>query len=403
MARVKEDIYKTFQIPEPEPFGTQLSVLVADPQTDRRLIFMHHLQKQGFTDIRAAKDGCSVLEELRQRPASLLILSNEFEAPLANDVVQEIREDITLQRDVVVLVSYPLNKAEIMHALECGFDDILIKPIVMGEIMPKLRTAYSVFSSHKNPERVYELAKLALRTGDLSSAERIYLELAKKTQFAARPFVGLAHIAIARGESHSALLHIQEAIKRNKNYVHAHALHGDLMIEEGNVDEAMRCYKTAIELSPLNVVRYQVASDVLLRENKIDAAILILEIANQSGLESHFIFARLGDCYFKKKDYNKAIRYLRRAVNGEPDNLSFQNSLAICHRDAGEFEEALSVYNLILRKDNDNCTVMFNKSLLLIMMDRKEDALKLLKRVIQKQPDYKKAIDKINELSSSSS
>ena len=86
------------------------------------------------------------------------------------------------------------------------------------------------------------------------------------------------------------------------------------------------------------------------------------EVANEVGLENHFIFARLGECYFKKKDYNKAIRYLRRAVNGEPDNLSFQNSLAICNRDAGEFEEALSVYNAILRKDNDNCTVMFNKS-----------------------------------------
>ncbi|MEY2986754.1 MAG: hypothetical protein RJB13_275, partial [Pseudomonadota bacterium] len=355
MAQAKADIYKTFQIPEPEPFGTQLSVLVADPQTDRRLIFMHHLQKQGFSDIRAAKDGFSVLEELRQRPASLLILSNEFEGPLATDVVQEIREDINLQRDVVILVSYPLKKNEIMYALETGFDDILIKPIVMGEIMPKLRSAYSVFSSHKNPERIYELAKTALRTGDFSFAERIYLELAKQTQFAARPFVGLAHIAVARNEKDAALLHVQEAIKRNKNYVHAHALLGDIYVASGRVDDALKCYKTAIELSPLNVIRYQVASDVLLGENRIDDAISILEIANEAGLESHFIFARLGECYFKKKDYNKAIRYLRRAVNGEPDNLSFQNSLAICHRDAGEFEEALSVYNLILRKDNDNC------------------------------------------------
>ena len=403
MTEGKSDIYKTFQIPEPEPFGTQLSVLVADPQTDRRLIFMHHLQKQGFSDIRAAKDCCSVLEELRQRPASLLILSNEFESPLANDVVQEIREDIKLQRDVVILVSYPLKKNEIMQALESGFDDILIKPIVMGEIMPKLRTAYAVFSSRKNPERVYELAKTALRTGDLSFAERVYTELAAQTQYAARPYVGLAHIAIARGECESALLHVQEAIKRNKSYVHAHALHGDILITKGLIDDAMKCYKTAIELSPLNVVRYQVASDVLLRENRIEDAIAILEVANEVGLENHFIFARLGECYFKKKDYNKAIRYLRRAVNGEPDNLSFQNSLAICHRDEGEFEEALSVYNAILRKDNDNCTVMFNKSLLLIMMDRKEDALKLLKRVVQKQPDYKKAIDKINELSAASS
>lgn len=399
MAEAKTDIYKTFQVPEPEPFGTQLSVLVADPQTDRRLIFMHHLQKQGFTDIRAAKDGCSVLEELRQKPASLLILSNEFEAPLANDVVQEIREDIGLQRDVVILVSYPLNKPEIMQALECGFDDILIKPIVMGELMPKLRTAYSAFASHKNPERIYELAKSALRSGDFDYAEKIYLELAKQTQHAARPYVGLAHIAIARNEHDTAILKVQEAIRRNKNYVHAHALFGDILIAGNRIDEAMLSYKKAIELSPLNVVRYQVASDVLLQHNRIDDAVSVLEIANESGLESHFIFARLGECYFKKKDYNKAIRYLRRAVNGEPSNLSFQNSLAICHRDAGEFDEALTVYNSILRRDNENCTVMFNKSLLLIMMGRKEDALKLLKRVVQKQPDFQKAIDKINEIS----
>lgn len=402
MTGANPDIYRIFQVPEPEPFGTQLSVLVADPQTDRRLIFMHHLQKQGFTDIRAAKDGCSVIEELRKKPASLLILSNEFEAPVATDVIQEIREDVTLQRDVVVLVSFPLKKMEIMHALECGFDDILIKPIVMGEVMPKLRSAYAAFASHKNPERIYELAKFTLRSGDLSLAENIYNELAKLTNHAARPFVGLANIALAKNDPASAMQKVQEAIRRNKNYVHAHALQGDILVIMDRVDEAIACYRTAIELSPLNVIRYQVASDLLLKKNRIDEAISLLEIANDSGLESHFIFARLGECYFKKKDYNKAIRYLRRAVAGEPDNLSFQNSLAICHRDAGDYDEALVVYNSILRKDNDNCTVMFNKSLLLIMMDRKVDALKLLKRVVQKQPDYQKAIDKIKELSSDS-
>lgn len=396
------DIYKKFQVAEPEPFGTQLSVLVADPQTDRRLIFMHHLQKQGFTDIRAAKDGCSVVEELRKRPASLLILSNEFEAPLASDVIQEIREDLTLQRDVVILVSYPLKKNEIMQALECGFDDLLIKPIVMGEVMPKLRTAYAAFASHKNPERIYEFAKFSLRSGELAIAEDIYKELAKVTSHAARPFVGLANIEMAKNNPASAIQNVKEAIRRNEKYVHAHALHGDILVAMDRADEAIVCYRKAIELSPLNVIRYQVASDLLLKNDRIDDAISLLEIANESGLESHFIFARLGECYFKKKDYNRAVRYLRRAVAGEPDNLSFQNSLAICHRDAGDYDEALVVYNTILRKDNDNCTVMFNKSLLLIMMDRKEDALKLLKRVVQKQPDYQKAIDKIKELSSES-
>lgn len=62
------------------------------------------------------------------------------------------------------------------------------------------------------------------------------------------------------------------------------------------------------------------------------------------------------------------------------------------------YDDALDAYNQILKRENENHSVMFNKSLLLVMMGRKEEAIKLLKKVIAKQPDFQKAKDKIIEL-----
>jgi tetratricopeptide (TPR) repeat protein len=398
MGDTKSDIYKMFQVAEPVPFGSQMDVLIADPQSDLRLILNHHLQKLGFTKIRTVKDGMAALLEMRRQPANILLLSNDFEGPTAIDVIQELREDPALQRDVVILSATPLSKAEIMYALECGFDDFLIKPVIPNEIMPKLRMAHSAFASHKNPERIYEFAKTALKMKEFEHAERVYLELARQTQHAARPFVGLARIALARGDAKKAMEFVKTAIQRNDKYVHAHALLGELWLQQGNLDSALASYRKAIELSPLNVVRYEVATAALLEKGRVDDAISLLEIATAAGFENPFIIERLGYCFFQKKEYQKAGKFLRQAVHAEPDNVSFLNSLAICYRDSAQFDEALETYNQILKRDNENCAVMFNKSLLLIMMNRKEDALKLLKRVLTKQPDFQKAKDKILEI-----
>jgi tetratricopeptide (TPR) repeat protein len=398
MGDTKSDIYKMFQVAEPVPFGSQMDVLIADPQSDLRLILNHHLQKLGFTKIRTVKDGMAALLEMRRQPANILLLSNDFEGPTAIDVIQELREDPALQRDVVILSATPLSKAEIMYALECGFDDFLIKPVIPNEIMPKLRMAHSAFASHKNPERIYEFAKTALKMREFEHAERVYLELARQTQHAARPFVGLARIALARGDAKKAMEFVKTAIQRNDKYVHAHALLGELWLQQGNLDSALASYRKAIELSPLNVVRYEVATAALLEKGRVDDAISLLEIATAAGFENPFIIERLGYCFFQKKEYQKAGKFLRQAVHAEPDNVSFLNSLAICYRDSAQFDEALETYNQILKRDNENCAVMFNKSLLLIMMNRKEDALKLLKRVLTKQPDFQKAKDKILEI-----
>ena len=97
-------------------------------------------------------------------------------------------------------------------------------------------------------------------------------------------------------------------------------------------------------------------------------------------------------------DYAKAQKYLKEAVRLDPDNVSFVNSLAICYRDAKDYEKSLHVYNTILKKEPDNHSILFNKSLTLILVDRKEEAIKTLKRVLKIEPSFTKARDKLTEL-----
>jgi tetratricopeptide (TPR) repeat protein len=397
MSDSKNDLFKKFQIAEPEPFGTDLDILIADPQSNIRLILTHHLQKIGFTKIRTVRDGMSALAEVRRQPANILILSSDLEGPSAHDVLLEMREDVTIRRDVVILCANPLNREQVMYAIECGFDDFLIKPIVLNEILPKIKSARAGFSSPKNPERIYEHAKFALRRKEIEYAEQIFSELAGQITDAARPHVGLAKVARMKGAHNDAVNNVQTALQRNKNYIHAHALLGDLHLDKGDVESAFQSYKFAIELSPLNLARYESAVTALMKANRIDDAIVLLTIAVKAGFEHPFIIERLGYCFFRQKDFQKAARFLRQAVAADPENISFKNSLAICYRDSKMLPEALELYNSILKSDNENHHVMFNKALVLNLMGRKEEAIKLLRRILAKHPDYQKAKDKIVE------
>ncbi|MEY4066173.1 MAG: hypothetical protein RIR26_2381 [Pseudomonadota bacterium] len=398
MTSESEDIYKLFHVPQPPAFGNDLDILIVDAEMDVRLILTHHLQKVGYKKVRVARDILAAHDAMRQQPAHVLLVSNDFTTPSASDFMAELRDDAALQKDVVVLITFPLNKPEIMLALETGFYHFIIKPIIPNTIVPNLKKAYEAYANPKNPERIYDCAKDHLKNKKYDEAKQIYLELSRHTATAARPHIGLAQIALAEGNTEEAIFQAKTAIQKNSNSVYAHAFLGDLWLRQGQLDDAVASYKTAIELSPLNILRYKVITEKLIEANRMEEASTLLEIAIGAGVEHPFINERLGYCSFRCKYYPKALKYLQRAVHAEPENISYLNSLAICYRDSGKFDEALDIYNKILKHDNDNSSVMYNKSLLLILMERKEDALKLLHRIVAKHPDHKKAKEKIHEL-----
>ena len=392
------DLYEQFQIPPPKDFGPELEIFVAESHNELRLIIQHHLSKLGFKKVRLVRDGAVGLAELKLKPADIILVSDDLPSVKGLDFLKELREDQALKRESFLLVMKPASKAEILLAIESGVDDLMIKPVAPADIMPKIRSAFATFVNPKNPERVYEFAKNKIRDGNLAKAREVYEALSASAQKAARPLVGLARVANAEGNLKQAIEFLDAAIERNEAYVHAYAMRAELRVEQGEKDLAIKDFVKAVDLSPLNVARYEKSVEFLLKNEMNKACLEILEIGIRNGMQHPFVIERIGYCYFVERDYAKALRFLKQATRLEPDNIGFMNSLAICYKDSKMFDESIECYNQILKKDNDNYPVLFNKALVLIAVEKKEEAAKILRRCLKLKPDFVRAREKLAEI-----
>jgi len=285
-----------------------------------------------------------------------------------------------------------------MLAIEHGTNELLIRPVVVADVVPKIKSAYYTFNNPKNPERLYELAKQKIREKNLQCAEDIYVALSNTAINAARPLVGLAKIKFLEKNYDMALNLVSQGIARNENYVHALALRAEIYLQINEINNAIVDLKKAIDLSPLNIARLENCCEILITQELIEPCIEILQKSLNAGLKHAYITERLGYCYFLLKKYDFAEQYLREAIKLAPDNMSYLNSLAICYRDAKKYDDAIIIYNQILKKDQNNHLVLFNKALVFLYKDNKIETVRILKKIIKIMPSYDKAREKLQEL-----
>lgn len=391
------DFYKLFGLPEPPPFSTHVKIHIGDKNAQIGLIIQHSLQKHGF-EVKLHKDGLLALEYLKTNHAHVVIEDENLPSVNAYDMLRELSEDPSYIRPAFIVVADSLDKNSAMLAVERGVDDILVRPVTEKLIFQKIVNAYKNFINPKNPEVVYEFAKMQMREGKYDKAFEIYSTLGEHTGKAARPFVGMARVQLAQGDLEKALENAKKGIERNANYVHAYSLCGEIYLKMGDMENSYANLKKAVLISPLNIARYEKCSEILLSQKRTAECIELLTIAVDAGIDHHFINQRLGSCYFSIKEYQKALKYLKQAVRLEPTNLSYANLLAICYRDSKDFEMAIQTYNKMLKNEPDNHLVLFNKSLTLIMCDKKADAEKILQRILRLHPTFEKAKEKLQEL-----
>lgn len=392
------DLYKQFGLETPEPFSTKLTLHVGEENSEIRLIIKHHLQKLGFSNITGSKDGQTALADLRKIPAHVALEGDDLPYINGYDILKELAEDTYAKRPAFIIISKPLNKSEVMLALENGIDEVMLRPLVQADLYPKIKNAYENFIHPRNPERIYEHAKIKIKENNLDEASQIYAAISAYSDKAARPLVGMARVLMLKEKYEDALRFLTKAIERNEYYVHAFALRGEVYTILKNNEKALEDFKKAVMISPLNVTRYEKAAEFLIKENRIDECLQILSLGLDAGIQHPYVIERTGYCYFMKKEYPKALRYLKEAVRLDAENISFLNSLAICYRDSKDLEKAIQTYNSILKKQPDNHLVLFNKAISLIIAEKKDEAIKILNRVLKIDPNYAKARDKLAEL-----
>lgn len=388
-----------YKIRIPGQIDFKENVVVIEDQTDLRLIIAHQLQKQSFSNVKQAANGYEAIEVMKQNEISSAMYVCDMEMPVMGgiDFLSELRENPDLNIGPFCITMDNVSKEKIMLAVESGVDEILVKPFTLADIVPKLKAAFAKFHNPTNPEKIYHMAKSRLKQGDLALAETIYQDLARVAPKAARPVVGLARIEVKKGQAEKALDLLDQAQKRNESFVHVYHERALIHSAAGNFEKAIENFKKAIELSPLNAIRYKAAADVLFKVKRWQEAADLLEYAIKNSLEFPDLYNYLSQAKFALRDYKTAQKYIRQALGSDPENVDYLNQLGICLKETEQFDEAHKVYNQVIKIDPTNAPALYNKSVLLHAKGELDEAIKLLERLLKKQPEFAPAVAKLAE------
>lgn len=394
-----QKLTKKYQVACPTGLTPENTIMIVEDQRDQRMIIAHHLEKLGFRNIKQANNGLEALEAFKRgEPLGVTISSMENEVMGGIDLLRELRDAADLMRTPFALSMIQPSKEKIMLATETGVDEIIVKPYTLKDIMPKARLAFKKFHNPGNPEKVYEFAKGKLRAEDYDAAHAVYTDITAVATTAARPWVGLARCAFKKGDFATAISCLENAEKRNANYVHLFVERGRILAAQDQFDQALVQFRKAIELSPLNPIRYEEVAKLLFEKERYQESIAILEVAIKHELSFAKLHHYLSQAYYAIKDYKLAIRHIKTALRSDEENITYLNQLGICFKESEEFDEANKVYNSVIKLDPENVSALYNKSILLTKREKYDEALKLLGRIITLAPQFTLAQSKKDEI-----
>ncbi|MCB9230010.1 MAG: tetratricopeptide repeat protein [Deltaproteobacteria bacterium] len=395
------DILKKYQLSIPAKINEKMPVLLTDDQQDLRMIVAHQLSKRNFKNILYSSEATETIDVLKKNQnISVMVCNGDLSSLKGTDLLNEIREDPDIGRPPFCMSMTNVDKPKLLLAVEAGVDEILVKPFTLGDILPKIYRAFSIFHNPKNPEKLYELAKKKYRDQDFDAASEIYTYLHQSSPVSARPLNGLARIAHAKNETEKAFEFLQKAENANPHFVNTYSLKGHMLLDQGDMEKGLACFHKAFKASPINPVHYRSCAEKLLEMQQFDMMATVLDLAIKNKVQFPGIYHLLSQSAYRLKNYPDCIKYIQKEIIRDPQNITYLNQLALSYKESENFEDATKTYNKVIKIDPSNKQALFNKAIMLSQTGKEKEAVKILKRMLEIYPDFERAKTKIKELES---
>jgi len=133
---------------------------------------------------------------------------------------------------------------------------------------------------------------------------------------------------------------IKKALELNPNYGIAHLCLPAILLNNGQIDKAIKENSTALELDPLSLYVQGTSAVILYQAGRYDDALKQCQKSLELDPEYPFTLATLGRCYVQKSLFQEAIAALQKAVSFSGNNTEFLSYLAYAYVMSGNLEKA---------------------------------------------------------------
>jgi tetratricopeptide (TPR) repeat protein len=162
----------------------------------------------------------------------------------------------------------------------------------------------------------------------------------------------------------------------------------NLLYANGQWEEAIQEYRQVLEKQPQSLDVWLRLGEMLREMERSQEALAVYEEALQKARSpgtQHHLQGVMALCH---RDYDTAIRELKRAVELEPQKVLHQHTLARTLLQAHHYPEALQVYDAILEKDPDDIVALTNSHDALFPTGRFTEVKERLERVVELDPNF---------------
>lgn len=160
------------------------------------------------------------------------------------------------------------------------------------------------------------------------------------------------------GDTAAAIDLFMQAIRVGPEYHHGYSAMGQLMVREGQPQQALDWYRQASETSPNslgNLLRY---ANLLRDLDQFELAIIKYQNAVEGWPDSWRAYFELSWAYWGNHQTDQAIRAIESAIDLNPDEIRVFLRAGLIYEETGQIENALAAYQQVLRLNPDHSTAL---------------------------------------------
>ena len=338
------------------------------------------------------------IEFLTRNHVDVVVSDIYLEKGSGIDVLRHVRGRALLNDLPVVFVTGEGTRDDIVHAIDAGASDYVLKPFEIAELHTKVIGAVEKFLKPTERELTLRLAEASLLDGDLKAAHRQFQAAQQLTSRdgAAHPSprvsVGLARLHMLEGDLSATMRLLRKTMTDHPLHFPAHALMADVLLAQDRRHEATEALEQELEIHGKQPQRRLLVAKLLAEQGEHEKALGHVRQAILDHPKDERLLLTMASLYRGMGDRDKAIHYYLKTRRGAGRSLEALRGLVDVCAESSDWARARQLLTDQLKADRSDSDIYLFRSRVLERMVLVADALVDAEAYLAARPEDTEAL-----------
>ncbi|MEN9810975.1 MAG: hypothetical protein RLZZ488_2542 [Pseudomonadota bacterium] len=365
----------------------RIPALLVEDQALMRKAFKRILEPTHLFTIQETQSPKDAIQYLRNHAIDLVILDLYLSKGSGLEVLNYIRSRPIANDIPVIFVTGEASRDDIVHAIELGVNDYIIKPFEPQDLLLKIKQVLSRYIDPPEQLRRLRGAEANLIRGKIDEAHREFVALHQEDPESPRVIVGLAQAESKLGQTTTAKELIEKAIRISDMCFPAYALMADLLIQEGKKHEAIEFLLRELSLNGKRVGRRVQLADLYFELHDYRAGLEQMRLALIDFPNDEALLLKTAQLQSDCGDHEKALHYFMKTRRNVPRSVMALKGISDVCLKLGNSKKAIQIFTDYLNQKANQPDVLHARALVHEKLQQFAEALADIEACIIAEPD----------------